>query len=198
MRIPFRAKLQPRNFGCKRRKTNTEEPAFTQTKSAYRKLKFFRPINHSMDSIVFAVSNKIFFDFVNFNKLAIPGDFSYHAILDHIIQTIQTVLETHSTFEMHVSLYSFRVSSLKRHAEFIKMFSERKELYETSFTELHIYYTPTIIDSIMKLFSRIFKNPFRPKIVYHSKTDSGQHLHALFSMTPILEEKIEDILNETS
>jgi hypothetical protein len=135
-----------------------------------------------MESILFVSSNKIFFDYLEFNKIvSLDTTNIYGEILQYIVSNIQSILSKYDNFEMHVSLYQFNITSLTRHKDFIAIFSERPELFESSFTELHIYYTPSIIDSVMNILGKCFKNPYRPKIVLHSKKESAEYLRQLFN-----------------
>jgi len=150
----------------------------TRPNPGFQPYKYF-PFVFNMDSILFVASNKIFFDFVFFQQYANRD--TYPTILNSIVCAIQQVLSKYPTFEMHVSLYSFSMSALTKHKDFIQMFSERQELYESSFTDLHIYFTPNIIDSIMKVLGKIFSNPYRPKMHLHSKQESEELLTQVFS-----------------
>jgi hypothetical protein len=132
-----------------------------------------------MDSLVFVEENKIFFDYFSFNRLATNDN--YAVIINDIISRVQTILLNHSTFEMHVNLLTFSVTALNKHKNFIVLFSERTELFEDSFTELHLYFCPSIIDSISKLFKKIFKNSQLPQMFYHSKDKSTELLKSVFT-----------------
>jgi hypothetical protein len=146
-----------------------------------------------MDTIVFSVSNKIFFDFVQFNKLA--GRENYASILEHILGVIRSVLQVHDNFQMHVSLFSFSVVHLKKHKQFIEMFSAHNQMFNDSFVEMHVYYTPSVLDLIIKIVSRIFKNTsHRPQFFFYNKSESAAKLENVFA-TPAVDD--DDAENET-
>jgi hypothetical protein len=135
-----------------------------------------------MESIVFVSSNKFFFDYYNFKKFSASAAEYESQVLETMIARIASIREEHDSFEMHISLFSFNMTSLNRHKDFIQAFSSQSALFDQKLSAVHIYYTPTIIDSVMKIIGKLFrKTAHRPRVVLHSKSESDNELQALFA-----------------
>jgi hypothetical protein len=132
----------------------------------------------NMESIVFVSSNKLFFDYYNFKR----SEIEYPRVLDVMLSKIASIQEQYDSFEMHISLFSFNMTALNKHKDFIQAFSSHSSMFDQKLRHVHIYYTPTIIDSVMKIISKLFrKTAPRPRVVLHSKSESENELQALFA-----------------
>jgi hypothetical protein len=139
-----------------------------------------------MNSIVFVSENKLFFDYYGFKK-AIAERHATVAemesrILENMFEKIALIQSKYDFFEIHISLFAFSITALNKHKDFIQAFSSHSSMFDQKLRHVHIYYTPTIIDSVMKIISKLFrKTAPRPRVVLHSKSESDNELQALFA-----------------
>jgi len=145
-----------------------------------------------MESIVFVSSNKFFFDYYNFkqylaNVSSSSSSSTYETessrrVLETMIAKITSIQEQYESFEMHISLFSFNMTALNKHKDFIQAFSAHSAQFDQKLSAVHIYYTPSIIDSIMRIIGKLFrKSSHRPRVILHSKSESDNELQALFA-----------------
>jgi hypothetical protein len=126
-------------------------------------------------------SNKIVFDYTAFKRYATP--IHYTPIVNYMLETIRCVLMHHSTFEIHVNLFSFNTSSLVKYKDFIRIFSEHSTHFNDKLTHFYVYHTPSVMDSLLKTISScLFRRDNasnHPEIIMYSKKDSEHSLHNL-------------------
>lgn len=136
----------------------------------------------NFDEIVFPIknTNRVFFDYPTFNQY-VSKTVIYPDVVSHIIKTIQNVLKDNETFEIHVNLYSFNTSSLAKHTDFLRIFASYSNLFGKKLTHFYVYYTPSIMDLILKIIStQIFNRENEPpQLITYSKKDSAEHLREL-------------------
>jgi len=135
-----------------------------------------------MESIVFVSSNKFFFDYYNFKRSFLNPETESSQVLENMIAKISSILQQYDSFEMHISLFSFNMTALNKHKDFIQAFSSQAALFDQKLSAVHIYYTPSIIDSIMRIIGKLFrKTSHNPRVVLHSKSESENELQTLFA-----------------
>jgi hypothetical protein len=127
------------------------------------------------------VVDVIYFDYLSFKQFASKQN--YQQVVKHIIETIQQVLTIYPTFEIHVNLFSFNTSSLAKHQEFLRIFANYSNMFGNKLTHFYVYYTPSIMDTIIQLFSRhIFHaNTHTPEFIMYPKHDSEKALQKTVS-----------------
>jgi len=138
---------------------------------------------HLLNKMIYPIgnTNKIFFDYSCFKQFAIKEN--YCEIILHSLNTIKNTLVNHSSFEMHINLFSFNTSSFAKYKDFICIFTDSVFTANTDgiYEKINcfvIYFTPSIMDVILSVFSHS-KNSVKPYFVFHSKKDSATELSGL-------------------
>jgi hypothetical protein len=133
---------------------------------------------------VYIIENtpKLYFDYMSFKKFAAKEN--YQVIISRIVERVERLLSQHNTFEIHVNLFSFSTASLAKYADFLRIFVDYSSVFGDKLTDLYIYYTPSIMDSVFKIVSRHIsnknKNTAIPNVVMYTKNDSADYLRMLF------------------
>ena len=139
-----------------------------------------------MNSIVFVSDNKLFFDYYGFKKAIAERQATVaemeSRILENMFEKIALIQSNYEFFEIHISLFAFSITALNKHKNFIKTFSSQTMLYEQKLTVVHVYYTPKIIDSVVRIIGKLFRQTaYYPEVVFHSKSESTGKLQELFA-----------------
>jgi hypothetical protein len=128
-------------------------------------------------------TNKVVFDYNVFKLYAYSENFE--TIVDGVIRLYDSVLLRYSSFEVHVLLNSFSISAAERYKNAIQMFCNKSINSDTQYSELitniYIYHTPTMIESISTLLRPFIDKRITNKVVYYSKGDSDELLKKLFT-----------------
>ena len=139
-----------------------------------------------LDEIIYIIKgNQIFIDYTIFKKYATSDKFN--DIVNHTIQIIQRTLLIYPTFELHVNLCKFNISSLSKYKDIIQIFiNNTLQCFSNSFTHLFIYHTPSIMTTIFNIISKyIHNNAYKHiKIKLYNKDDSENHIYNLKYQSP--------------
>jgi len=129
-------------------------------------------------------TNKIIFNYPVFKLYANPEN--YDAIVQGVLKVYDSVLNTFDKFEAHVILEGFTISAAERYKDVIKLFCQKcmnsNTNYAISTHAMHIYYTPSMIESISTLFRPFIDPTISERMVLHSKNDSGELIKTLTSL----------------
>ena len=83
-----------------------------------------------------------------------------------------------SSFEIHINLEGFTITSAERHKVVIEQFCQRMD--NTKCFEfmriMYIYNTPSMIDAISSLFSYLVHPNIKQKMLKYTKTDSADRI----------------------
>jgi hypothetical protein len=126
-------------------------------------------------------TNKIIFNYTVFKLYANPEN--YNSVVQKVLNVYDLVLENFENFEAHVILEGFTISAAERYKEAIKLFCQKcmnsTTKYATLTTAMHIYYSPSMIESISTLLRPFIDSNVNNKIILHSKAESGELIQAL-------------------
>ena len=89
-----------------------------------------------------------------------------------------------SSYELHLNIQSLSISAFERYRIFIeKVLSKYPPISPTAvkMSKLHVYYTPSIIEQILRFLSPFIQH-LREKIVFYSKENSVEYLEELFDI----------------
>jgi len=93
------------------------------------------------------------------------------------------MMTKHVSIEMNVILDTFTISAAERYQSVIQMFCNKcmtsKTRYSKCITQMNLYYTPAMIDSIRALLRPFIDNDVYEKIVMYSKSESPEILKKL-------------------
>lgn len=129
----------------------------------------------------------VYFDYAVFKLYA--NDSNYVQIIQYIIQLVDSYIDTHNVpFELHLNLNGFTISAAERYKEGIQLFCEsmmyvnqckNRQLVD-HLQKLYIYYTPSVMETIMRLFHNFVDPTIYKRIVFLSKSESPEKIKALF------------------
>ena len=126
-------------------------------------------------------TNKLLFDYTVFKLYATPEN--YDTIIQYVLTLFEYVLMKYSCFEMNVILDTFTISAVERYKTVIQMFCDKciasNTVYSKHMTQMNLYYTPSMIDSIRSVLRPFIDNNVYDRIVMYSKSESPAILKAL-------------------
>jgi hypothetical protein len=150
-------------------------------------------LSHS--AYFFPNQNKIYVDYTMFKLFA--NESNYVQIIQHIIQLVDVYIDSHISepFELHLNLNGFTISAAERYKETVQLFCEsimyfnqcKNRQIVDHLSKLYIYYTPSIMEHIMRLFQNIVDPTIYTRIVFLSKTESPEKIRILFEQTVSVE-----------
>jgi len=127
-------------------------------------------------------TNKILFDYTVF-KLYAHED-NYETFVNYVIELYDNLLKIYANFETHIILHTFTVSAAERYKTIIQLFCKRCMNSTTKYSKLitknHIYYTPSMMESIATLLKPFIDKDIINNILLISKADSPTILNELF------------------
>ena len=128
-------------------------------------------------------TNRIVFDYNAYKLYAHPDNFD--TIIEGVISVYDDLLTRYKTFEVHMLLNSFSISAAERYKSAINSFVNRcmnsNTEYSNLITNVFIYHTPSMMDSISTLLKPFIDQSINNKIIYYTKAESDERLKNLFS-----------------
>jgi hypothetical protein len=126
-------------------------------------------------------TNKILFDYTVFKLYASPDN--YETIIQYTLTLFEYMMTKHASIEMNVILDTFTISAAERYQSVIQMFCNKcmtsKTRYSKCITQMNLYYTPSMIDSIRALLRPFIDNDVYERTVMYSKSESPEILKKL-------------------
>ena len=148
-------------------------------------------IEELMRATVFPIphTNKLYFDYTLFKMYATPVH--YEPIVGYMTHEINSLIDAHTQFELHVNLQTFSVSAAERYRDAIQLFGASThascggECMRSCLHKLYIYHTPCVMRSISHvlsgILSRFFNDDIRHKVVMVDKESSSGRLRDLLT-----------------
>jgi hypothetical protein len=129
-------------------------------------------------------TNKIYLDYPRFKQFA--NNTNSCEIIDYIIELLNHCTTQYGPYEMHINLKGFSVSAADRYKSHIQLFcgkcyNNRDTRFAQLLLNLYIYHTPSVIETITKLFSPFIDPEIPKKIIFLSKECSPELLDSLLS-----------------
>jgi hypothetical protein len=120
--------------------------------------------NDVLSKLCFAVdSQNIILDYRYFKFIASIDN--YDLIISYIVSVIQSVLNKHETFILHVNLDSLTLLHIEKHFGFIKKISEvLKTAFPDKLNACHVYNAPYIFSKIISIISAFVDKKTQKKI----------------------------------
>jgi hypothetical protein len=138
-----------------------------------------------IENIVFILPNNncIFFDYPAFKD---KSKLLAESTMNRIFELIDETITTHSNFELHINMRLFTITSLEQNMKHVQNFYERfgqdDKNYVSKLTKLHVYYTPNVMNQIVKILSKFnIDNSIGKKSIFHTKGESEALLHGLLN-----------------
>ena len=142
-------------------------------------------IEELLEKTVFVVpnTNHIYLDYNVFKLYANPDN--YDIVVNRVIQLFYSCIETYGAFECHFNLNSFTITAAERYKQAIELFCKeclkRETKYGQKLSKMYIYYSPSMIDRIKVIFSKLIDPMLRDRFVIYSKEESDEKIRELFS-----------------
>lgn len=126
--------------------------------------------------------NIIYFDYILFKTYMTPEIFE--EFLDYEYNLTHEWVDTIPYYELHLNIKSLSISAFERYRGFIdKVLQRYPPISPTAIkmSKLYIYYTPSIIEQIMRFLGPFIQH-LKEKIVFYSKENSEEHLEELLDI----------------
>lgn len=128
-------------------------------------------------------TNIVFFDYPLFKTYATPN--IYETIIQTILELFAIIINSHGSYQVHVNLDTFSMSAAHRYSDIIREFCHkclRSETRYANYTEKFcIYNTPSVMQSISKLFNPLINENVKKRIELIDKKESEARLKILFA-----------------
>ena len=137
-------------------------------------------INVLLNNTVYIIpgTNSIFFDYTVFKMFANPSNYS--VCIQHITNTINYMISTNESYNVHINLISFTITAYERYKQLIIDFCNICLNHSLSFyaklNKIYIYNTPNMFDTITKLLSPFVDPTINSKMITYNKTGTNDIL----------------------
>lgn len=145
-------------------------------------------LHELIDLFVCRVPNTahIYLDYNIFKLFA--NETNYQIIIEKILNKIDECIFTYGHYNIHMNIDSFTVSAGERYYSFIELYvnicllySEKNGfLYSDKLHYMYIYYPPSVLDLLDKLFKKMIDKTVREKFIVVPKKDSKEAVERLF------------------
>lgn len=128
-------------------------------------------------------THHVYFDYTVFKIYANPSN--YTMIVSYALQLIDACVKKYGFYEMHINLHSFSISALERYRECIDLYlneciKSNTEYYNV-ITCLHLYHTPSVIDTIANMLHKMIHPEIKRKVKKYGKSESEIIIQNIFS-----------------
>jgi hypothetical protein len=125
----------------------------------------------------------VYFDYTVFKIYANPSN--YTMIVSYALQLIDICIKKYGYYEMHINLHTFSISALERYRECIDLYlneciNANTEYYNV-ITCLHLYHTPSVIDTIANMLHKMIHPEIKRKVKKYGKSESEIIIQNIFS-----------------
>ena len=129
-------------------------------------------------------TNKVFLDYAILKTYAHQN--IYEIIVQYILDLFSKCIDEHGSFESHINLKSFTISAAQRHSDLIKLFCSRclqsNTRYASHINKLVIYNSPSMIETIAKMFRPFINDNVRSKLEIVKSENSSEQLQTLLTV----------------
>lgn len=123
-------------------------------------------------------TNKIYIDYTVFKLYANPD--LYNNIIAYIYQLIQNCVDMYGSYEVHVNLDGFTMSSCQRYKDVLQMYCNLCLNNSTQFNEtlvkLYLYNIPNVFETISQILNPFIDSVVINKIVKYNKIETSEIL----------------------
>jgi hypothetical protein len=142
-------------------------------------------INQLIQQTMFIIPNTniVYFDYTVFKQYANPSN--YEIIVNEVLALFTQCIEKYGSFEAHIQLAGFTISSTERYKTVIQSFCQKCLQSTTKYcnllTYMYIYNTPLMIDNITTFLKPFISPVVYGKIIKYNKTESPELLKMLLT-----------------
>ena len=126
-------------------------------------------------------TNKVLLDYTIFKTYA--HESIYEMVIQYILNLFSNCIDKYGSFDAHINLKSFTISAAQRYGDIIKLFCSKclqsNTRYASHINNLVIYNTPSMIDTISKMFRPFINDNVRNRIDLKTVEQSTEILHSL-------------------
>ena len=116
---------------------------------------------------------------IDYNKFKLFANVdNYKTITSDILNKFTNSIKKFDSFQCHLNLDSFTISAAERHKQMIEEFCRQclgNNSYSQKLTTIYIYYPPSLIENIAKLFSNLISPIVKEKVVFYTKQESDEY-----------------------
>jgi len=127
-------------------------------------------------------TNYLYLDTPAFRRSITPETYGY--FIEVVTGLIEGLIRDHGTFEIHINMSEFSVSTFEKNMPLIRHFVEAfcgpESRWGAGLTCIHIYYTPFSIKTVMGMLAQFRRGEVRFVTHYYSREESGGLLERLF------------------
>lgn len=128
-------------------------------------------------------TNIVFFDYILFKTYATPV--IYDAIIQTILGLFTEIIKLFGSYQIHANMDTFSMSASHRYGDIIRDFCNKCLRSETRYADYMekfcIYNTPSVMQSISKLFNPLINENVKTRIELIDKKESETRLKQLFA-----------------
>jgi hypothetical protein len=129
-------------------------------------------------------TNIVFIDYTIFKLFANPN--IYSQIIDFIVSCFQEKINSHNSFELHINLDTFTITSLERHKNIVNVFIDtclkNNTTYTTYLNKINIYNASKNFDTIIKTLKPIIEKEVYHKIILLDEDNSKKNLAYFYNV----------------
>lgn len=129
-------------------------------------------------------TNKVYIDYQIYKLYAHPN--VYNDIINYILTIFSECISKYGCFECHINLNTFTVTAAHRYRDIIELFCKKCLTtnignYSTLLTKMYIYNSPSMMESISKIYKNLIHSEVRNKLIIYNKVDTIVKIEELFS-----------------
>lgn len=123
-------------------------------------------------------TNKVYLNYVLFKQYA--NENNRERIVSFFVDLLRKTILEHTMIEFHLNMNTLSISATERYRKIVEMFAQCCLRDVTSFSKsisiIYIYYTPHMIETILKFIQPFMDPTLVKKIVKYSKSESENKL----------------------
>jgi hypothetical protein len=160
----------------KENQTNKVVKLFTNKKLEIQQVLMKYSIEELLNNTVFLLPGKniIFIDYQVFKIYMVKE--IYPLLIRHFIQLLNKLLNSYSTFEVHVNLKSLTISSLQKYSDIFSLFydicDKEQIIFSKYITKCCLYNVSGSIDAISKLIKQFVDDSVKKTVLFYNEKES--------------------------
>ena len=139
-------------------------------------------------------TNRVYLDYPLLKQYANSNN--YAEVVNYVIAVLTPCTQMYGQYELHIDLKGFTISAAERYKLAIQLFCSKcssNTEFATLLIHIYIYNTPSMIESITRLFAPFIDPVIPKKLVYLSKTDSPQLLEQLLQPQLVMQQSTSSV-----
>lgn len=142
-----------------------------------------------LESCIVSIPNtyQLYFDYTIFKSFIIPE--LYDTIINYTVNKISYCIHQYEKIELHINLNTFSISAYNRYKDCIIAYTQK--LYSTIpnfptiLVAMHLYNTPSSLDTISQLLGTLLPEETRRKVIKHDNKSSEKAINTILEIVHI-------------